>query len=260
MIKRHLVFHFYVPKEYKGNVAIRMHLECLKMYSSLFDSAVFSLCFEDDDKSLAIEVEKDIMDCGFVKDVRFIIEDNTLLTESVTFKNHVIDHLDELDGMVFFGHTKGVTNVKNENYNIENIKKWIFSLYFYSFEFIDEAEKILFYPQPWQATFFGPLKTTYDGGNTFHYPGTFFWLNPSMLYNDIRSGFVEIPKLANRTYAEDMPFIYKESDTCHRVACHNGLSSHHLGLYNVNFDSVIRFFGDYEYFMIKYNEIIEKIK
>lgn len=260
MIKKHLVFHFYVPKEYKENEAIRIHLQCLRMYSHVFDSAVFAICFEEKTEELIDEVEKDILSLGFKNDVRIVVVENTLLTESVTFKRFVLDEIDRTEGMVFFGHTKGVTNKETYKSRWEDIKKWIVALYFYPLEFVDEAEKKMFYPSPWQITFFGPLMTTYDECKTFNYPGTFFWLNPQLLYNDIKIGMVEIPKMANRSFTEDLPFIYKTGDFCHRVTSHNGIWTHPCGYYNVDFDMVIDYFGDRELFNERYNKINDSIK
>ena len=259
MVKRTLVFHFFVPKEYKENVAIRMHLECLKRYSHVFDSAIFSICFEDNDMSRAEEVEKDLMDCGFIKDVRFVLVENSQLTESITLKTHIIDRLGDIDGLVFFGHTKGVTNVKTFSYDVESKLKWIYSLYFYNLEFVDEMEKNLLYSYPYISTFFGALRTTMDDGITFHYPGTFYWINPMNLYNDVKSGLVTIPKLANRAFSESLPLIYKTSNTCHAVACHNQGWMEWYDLYNGNMDAVINLFGDEDLFFKNYNDISKQI-
>ena len=258
-MKKTLVFHFYVPKEYKENEVIRMHLVFLKEYAHIFDSAIFSICFEEKTDELVNEVEHDILSLGFNKDIRMVIEENTILTESVTFKKHIIDRLGELEGMVFFGHTKGVTNKKDHPKRYEDIKKWIYALYFYNLEFVGEVERMLFYSHPWQATFYGALRTTYDKGVTFNYPGTFFWLNPSLLYNDIESGLVKIPKVANRSFVEDLPFIYTESETLHRVVCHNNAWTHPCGYYNVDFDIVVKFFGDFELFTKRYNELMGRV-
>ena len=259
MVKKTLVFHFFVPKDYKDNVAIRMHLECLKRYSSVFDSAIFSICFEDNDMSSAEEVEKDLMDCGYIKDVRFVLIENSRLTESITLKTHVIDNLDNIDGLVLFGHTKGVTNVKTYTWDVESKLKWIYSLYFYNLEFINEMEENLLYSYPYISTFYGPLRTTMDGGITFYYPGTFYWINPMNLYNDVKSGMVSIPKLSNRTFAENLPLIYKTSNSCHAVACHDQNWMEWYDLYNGDMDAVIRFFGDEDLFYNNYNEINKQI-
>ena len=260
MIKKTLVFRFFVPSEYKENVAIRMHLECLKRYSHIFDTAIFSICFENDDMSRADEVEKDLMDCGFVKDVRFVLEENSPLTESLALKKYVLDRLEELDGLVFFGHTKGVTNVRTYSYDVESKLKWVYSLYFYNLEFMSDVERNLIYCYPYVSTFYGALRTTMDNAVSFHYPGTFYWINPMNLYNDVKSGLVTIPKLASRAFAESLPLIYKESDTCHAVACYEQNWMYWYDLYNGDMDAVIKLFGEYDLFYEKYNEIIDKIK
>lgn len=259
-MKKTLVFRFFVPSEYKENIAIRMHFESLKRYSHIFDSAIFSICFENDDMSRAAEVEKDIMDCGFVKDVRFVLEENSPFTESIAIKKYILDRLEELDGLVFFGHTKGVTNVKTFSYDVDSKLKWVYSLYFYNLEFIDDVERNLIYCTPYIATFYGALRTTMDECKHFHYPGTFYWINPKGLYNDVNSGLVTIPKLANRSFGESLPIIYETSDTCHAVACYGQRWMYWYDLYHGNMDAVIKLFGEYDLFYRKYNEIIDNIK
>ena len=259
-MKKTLVFRFFVPSEYKENIAIRMHLECLRRYSHIFDSAIFSICFENDDMSRAAEVEKDIMDCGVVKDVRFVLEENSPFTESIAIKKYILDRLEELDGLVFFGHTKGVTNVKTFSYDVDSKLKWVYSLYFYNLEFIDDVERNLIYCTPYIATFYGALRTTMDECKHFHYPGTFYWINPKGLYNDVNSGLVTIPKLANRSFGESLPIIYETSDTCHAVACYGQRWMYWYDLYHGNMDAVIKLFGEYDLFYRKYNEIIDNIK
>lgn len=259
-MKKTLVFRFFVPSEYKENIAIRIHLECLRRYSHIFDSAIFSICFENNDMSRAAEVEKDIMDCGFVKDVRFVLEENSPFTESIAIKKYILDRLEELDGLVFFGHTKGVTNVRTFSYDVDSKLKWVYSLYFYNLEFIDDVERNLIYCTPYIATFYGALRTTMDECKHFHYPGTFYWINPKGLYNDVNSGLVTIPKLANRSFGESLPIIYETSDTCHAVACYGQRWMYWYDLYHGNMDAVIKLFGEYDLFYRKYNEIIEKIQ
>lgn len=259
MIKKTLVFRFFVPKEYKENIAIKMHFECLKRYSHIFDASIFSICFEDDDMSRAIEVEKDIMDCGFTKDVRFILEENHPLTESIAIKKYILDKLEDFDGLIFFGHTKGVTNVKTYSWDIESKLKWIYCLYFYCLEFMDDVITNLIYSYPYISTFYGPLKSTTDDCKTFYYPGTFYWINPKNLLNDINDGLVSIPKLGNRAFGENLPQIYKTTNTCHAVACHNQNWMHWYDLYNGDMDAVVKFFGDEELFYEKYNEIKKNI-
>lgn len=255
MVKKTLVFRFFVPKEYKENIAIRMHLECLKRYSHIFDAAIFSICFEDDDMSLACDVERDILDCGFSGDVRFVLEENSPYTESIALKKYVIDELKDIEGIVLFAHTKGVINVKTYADDIDNKLKWIYCLYFYNLEFVDDVIENLIFCKPHVSTFYGALMTTFDEGKTFHYPGTFYWVNPANLYNDVESGFVKIPQLSNRAYAENLPFIYTRTNTCHATASHNDAWMTYYDLYHGDMNLVVKFFGDYDLYMERYNEI-----
>lgn len=265
MVEKTLIFHFYTPIEYKENAAIRMHLECLKMYSHVFNHAIFIIAVNDETIHLVEEVEKDIIGCGFSGDVRFVVAENDAYCEARTFNEWIYEKLNDYDGLVFFGHTKGVTNVvKYPDYS-ENTMHWIFALYFYSFEFIEEMEaKMIGAAFGYFRTFFGPLLMKcppINGKNSeiAHYPGTFYWMNTRRLNEDIENGRARKMMLKDRFFAEDIPTCYRFRDYADNLDSRMSMWLNHTDLYHGNFDEIIKFYGDYDLYMEKYNEIRKDI-
>ena len=265
MVEKTLVFHFYVPCDYKENSAIRMHLECLKMYSHVFNHAIFIISVDDKTIHFVEEVEKDLICCGFSGDVRFVVSENDAYCEARTFNEWIYKKLNHYDGLVFFGHTKGVTNVVKYSDYSENTMQWIFALYFYSFEFIEEMEaKMIFAAFGYFRTFFGPLLMKcpqVDGvdSETAHYPGTFYWMNTKRLYDDIESGRAKKMSFKDRFFAEEIPTSYKFYDYAENLDSRMSMWMNHTDLYHCDFSEIIKFYGDYDLFYEKYNEIRKNI-
>lgn len=263
MVEKTLIFHFYIPKEYKENIAVRMHLECLKRYSHIFDHALFVLSVNDDSRHLVNEVEKDIIDCGFDKDLHFKVRDNDGYYEARTFKEEIVDHLGDLDGLVFFAHSKGISNVVDFPERTENIMKWVYGMYYYSFEFMYEVEKKMigtFFGR--FTSLFGPFlqKCTWDTRGGAHFPGTFYWLNPAAICNDLKNNEIELPHFADRVYAERFPNIYPFNDGKGKVSSHMYRWINEYDFYRSSIDALVNYFGDAEEYFKNYNEIMEKIK
>ena len=177
MLSRRLVFHFYVPQDYETNIAIKFHKECLKRYANVFDKAVFYVSVDEATKKYSQDVKEFILNLKEWEDVRIRVIQNDMLREARTFKTEIIDKLDTFnDEIIFFGHTKGASNVANFPDHAEHFLKWIHSLYFYSLEFMPEVEKKLLsaYQGRWRSLF-GPLMSICADGHPV-YPGAFFWI------------------------------------------------------------------------------------
>ena len=147
MIKKHLIFSFFIPNDYETNIAIKMHYACLWKYHDLFDSAEFFIASTDESKKYVDSVKLSLLNIFPCKDIRLKEIENDLFYESRVLKDYVIDKLDEFkETMIFFGHTKGTNDVTRYGGPGEGNRflKWIYGLYFYSLEFIDEAERKLF--------------------------------------------------------------------------------------------------------------------
>lgn len=203
MVCKTLVFHFYAFEGFKENCANRLHFSCLKYFSNVFDKSLFVISVDDISNSdLIKEAEHEIIDCGF-KDVRFKVVHNDVYREGRTFKEEIADKMDKFEGLVFFGHNKGITNVMNDKMNSESILKWIAGMYYMNLHFVEEAEKKLI--SEFKYSLYGAYKVEspkIENKNNTWYAGTFYWLNPRRLSNNLRQRGISVPPLHDRGYAE----------------------------------------------------------
>lgn len=266
---KRLVFHFYAEKDYKENRAIKIHLRCLKFYHNIFDEAIFFIAVDDiTNTDLIKSIEKDLIDCEF-KNVRFQVVQNDCYREARTFYDQIICKLKTLDGMTFFGHTKGYTNYKKlpNHATPENLDIWITAMYYLSLNFIDEAEDFLF-NHPRCNDFYGSFLSDWiDDNGIDHaiYSGTFYWLNCAQIFS--RHYLKEEPPvLDNLAYAETYPSTFYNKDSF--LNNPKSLSSHKLWMsYTINYyrysQNVISNFFDGEKELKDYmefkNNIINKI-
>lgn len=264
MVDKTLVFHFYVDPLYKEKISYKMHFACLKEWCDIFTNAIFVLSVDDKNNiKLINDVEKDIIDCGFSCPIKFDIAENDEYREVHTLKKYIIDKLNEYDGLVFFGHTKGTTNIDNYGWLTENYLHWIFSLYYYSLEYENEVvKKLIENFGGHKRAMYGPMGTVNGDGNIF-YPGTFYWLNCKKIIEDVNSKEIELPILCDRSYAECFPLIYKSG--VKRVTSHWDyimtenepfLNEQTKSLYDeTDWGGMADFYLDRENYEFKYNKI-----
>lgn len=256
MLKKKIIYHFFIPKDYETNIAVKLHRECLKMYCSVFDSAIFYIAYDPETEKYVPELKEFLFNLKDWEDIRINVVENDVYCEAKTFKAEVYDKRAEFnEELVFFGHTKGVINVSTYKYNVENILKWAFGGYFYSLEHVDDAVKELLYGY---RTFYGSFLMENKELENAMYAGTFYWVNPLRI--DTTKQIGKIPeKLSGRTFAEDFPsyFYFKDGDGY--LYSWNNAYLFETDFYNCEFDRVISFLGDYEQFMEKYNEIRSRI-
>jgi hypothetical protein len=165
-----------------------------------FDEVIFCLIVDEDiNPSVINEFQKIIIGMA-TKDVIFKIYKNTNYRESYVFYEEIAKQLDNLDGITFFAHNKGIS----DGFGEENVKTWIAALYFYSFE----VELPLNMSGP---MVYGPIKSTgcnykyCSAAQNFHnwtYAGTFFWIKAQQISDFMKRNSIELPKLTNRWYSE----------------------------------------------------------
>lgn len=206
MIYKNLIFHLYSFDGFEDNDAIRVHLSCLKHFSSVFDNAKFIISVDDPKNAdLIKKTEKAIVSCGF-RNVGFKVVENDYYREARTFKEEVIDKLDKYEGLTFFAHSKGTTNVLNPKMNKESVLKWVAGMYYLNLNFIDDVENTLI--NQFKYAFYGSFKVVSDNienKNKTWYAGTFYWVNTNRLLNNIKQRGIKIPNLHDRGYAEMLP-------------------------------------------------------
>lgn len=228
--EKRLVFHFYINDGWEDSITNKIHLECLRIYSYVFDEVMFVISLDDTSNiELIRSLELFLLDLGLTPRISFKIVENSYLRDSKTFYDFVVKDMDKYDGLTFFAHNKGTTNLST--YDIENVATWIISMYFLSLEYIKEVENSL---TEGRRLSFGSLlnEIEYDKivkggtdsywngweewkeafvnkGNAFlgefkyQYMGTFFWINGKTIFEYARKNKIEIPTLTDRWYAEN---------------------------------------------------------
>ena len=219
-VKKRIVFYFYAFKDFLENDAIKINLKCLKYYSSIFDEALFIISVDDiNDAGLISSAEKEIINCGF-ENIRFKVHEDNQCCEAQPFFEEIFQKLEKLDGLTFFGHTKGVTKTE-----CKAIVDWILGLYYLNLNFTEEAEHLLTYEG---GRFFGTFLTdgTDSWMNGFFFNGTFYWMNCPTIYEDYMLNKIKLPEtFGNRAFAESLPAVLKYTPY------NNGLVSHDMWYY-----------------------------
>lgn len=222
--EKRLIFHFYVKEGWKESVTNRIHLECLKRYSHIFNEVIFVISIDDiTNYNLLRDVELTILDLNFTPNISFNIVENNYLRDSQTFYDFIATKLDEYSGLTFFGHNKGTTNL--DSYELKNVANWITSMYYLSLEYVDEMNysltdgrelsfgSLLNEIKPYEIEVteegieprkqFADKNDVFLGKHKYLYMGTFFWLNGGSISEYMKKNNIEIPKLTDRWYAEN---------------------------------------------------------
>jgi hypothetical protein len=199
--KIRLIFSFYLTNKWEENEINRLHLRLLSNYISRFDEVIFCLIIDND---IEAEVIKDferriIGECK--KDVIFKTYKNTNYRESLVLYEEIAKKLEDLDGLTFFAHNKGMSDC----FSIDSVKMWVCALYYFSFEvelpYYQLNGPLSFGPLKFYCCndFFGSgAKSKYD----WYYAGTFFWLKCQQLDFFMKCNNEEVPKMTNRWYSE----------------------------------------------------------
>lgn len=203
-----LVYHFYAKSGLEKSPVYAVHKYFLTKYSCVFDYADFYVVVDDvNDRDIIESAERFLVGCGF-NDIRFCVRKNTGMCEVETLKTAVLDKLDKIDEMVFFGHNKGIMDYEGTDVTHEDLLVWITALYYLSLEFHKEAEWS-FYSN--RSFFYGSLMELFENGkedavsfpvNNWFYRGTFYWINCSAISAKMKG---KIPYPYNRFYAENLP-------------------------------------------------------
>ena len=204
LMRKRLVFSFYVSEDWEESFSNRVHLAYLEHYHDVYDSAFFIvICDDVNDIGLISGFEKRIVDIGFTS-VEFKVTENTLLREAKPFYEEIVLKMKEFDGIVTWGHNKGVSSVY---FYHEGIFNWISAMYYGTMGLMDDCEKKMV------SNYYGGERYFYGAplveGNgkeiPWIYSGTFFNMNPASIVRVMKVEGMEFPKLSNRAYAEMFP-------------------------------------------------------
>lgn len=206
LIKKRLVFSFYLDENTFENEANILHFKLLRRYLPQFDEVVFVIIKNDNIPPEMVKRLQRLILTFYNGDIFFKLYPNTEYKESYVFKKEIVDKMKTLDGYTLFGHNKGITNMTWAEK--DEIKKWICGLYYFNFppDFISELNNF-------NRLFFGAFKTDIAKHSMFHdsfmakwlYSGTFYWGNYQTIDRYIRKMNIELPPLSDRWYDENWP-------------------------------------------------------
>lgn len=184
MISHRLIYAYYIGNEFSK--IHELHLKLLSIYINEFDNVDFILLFDDENSiDETVSIIKSYINR---QDINFItLQNNSMYREGIVYKSYVIDRLDEFEEneLVFFGHTKGVTNELNKTYDA-NTRLWIELMYWGNLEKIYIVNNELLIND---NVCFGTIYN-YDESSLvkykWQYTGSFQWINPKRLYNIVK--------------------------------------------------------------------------
>lgn len=234
-MNKKLIFFLYIgddrtPQErISAGFVAKVHFYCLKKYRQVFDEAKFVLSVRDNligNTMLIGEYVSFIMSLGYFDNTEFVVERNTQLRESKTFKEEIVDSKDNDGKLVFFAHLRGESN------DNEQVQKWVFSNYFYGLSNVWEVE---YWLAANMKVFFGFPLVDFRGvkaqnfeiypKNGFYYPGSIFWTNISLLREVLSNRGFSVPPMIGRFYSENFPadaVYYEMVSTTNYVSCPSG--------------------------------------
>lgn len=224
-MKKTLVYNLWVNELITDSKVYEIHRLCLKYYRHVFDKMIFYLTVDDLNNTEIINNAMSwIADVCEGKIYEIKVRKNTYLCESETFREEILSNRDlHKDSFVFIAHAKGVNNLNkdltiNERhfYRIpESIIKWCIGAYFYSLNFIDEAEALLLGKFRSSEMFYGSFLTQLKNpeaspmyrlnkGNC-HYSGTFYWININKFWEYKDNGIISLSQIFDRYWLEMLP-------------------------------------------------------
>jgi hypothetical protein len=145
-----------------------------------------------------------VLKLGFNREMEITISPNSLFREASTFYNKVLKSED--NEMIFFFHSKGITNFLDPTKSIDSVFVWICGIYYYSLHEDYEAANIL---EGSYRTMCGPFLLTppeNGTGNFFQfYAGGGYWINNASLKNLRETKAIPELTVSNRFFAEKYP-------------------------------------------------------
>lgn len=204
-MRRTLAFSFYLTENWEDNFANKVHIAYLNRYKNVFDNVIFFINYDEGVPfSVILDFENAMIDIGFLN-ISFKLFGNTLFREAKPFYEEIVKKMDTFDGILVWGHNKGVSNVYFDH---EHLFEWLSVLYFGTMGLIDECEdKMITNYYGGEKYFFGNpmIEENPDGDVGWIYGGSFFAMNPASIMNEMRKKGLDFPALSNRSYVEGFP-------------------------------------------------------
>ena len=233
-MKKTLIYHLYCGEDFETNIANKVHYVCLTKYIEVFDDVRFTISVDDlSNTELISKGIEWVLSLGGSFERRFTVVKNTPLYEVETFKREFLDNYENLDGMVFFAHNKGTTNMYGGALDGNSIFNWVCGMYYFNFEFISEVEGYfdgtLRAPEVFYGTFLlyfskerqCMVHAMPNNLSGLEYSGTFYWINIPKYKNCVTTGIVQKMEPDSRFFAEEYPGMFFD-----RYAYGAGMTSH----------------------------------
>lgn len=281
-MKLQMIYSFFVADDECNNEVYELHYNMLNQISSVFDKITFIIChngypYDDIIKRIKYRLI-DIIHCN---NISFIYEQNNPnYREGIIYKKYIIDKLDQYDDYItFFAHTKGVTN-KDGLYFIDNLKLWIFGMYYLNFRWLNEMKRKLntyvvkndYDMQNDYFSFGGIYFKDYRHNNVHNwfYSGSFQWINTYKINKYIKENNIDIKPFIceedKRLYSCAELFlgsIFDESHVAFHYDEHYNKQTNHYNMYGwevayLNSNDMIKLYlkiDEYNDFCKNYREL-----
>ena len=130
LAKKKLVFHFYIPQNWETHPIVHLHLKLLRHYSYYFNEMLIVIAVNDasDRKTIERVEEVIVRNCTGHIELK-VIKNDPVLREAVTCHDDFVMEIENYDGVLYFGHSKGIRNV-DDGYDYTNICRWVCALYY----------------------------------------------------------------------------------------------------------------------------------
>lgn len=278
-MKKTLVYHVYLSDDIDTNMSYKINAECIKYFINNFDYIKYVLVMDDiSNTELKIKGFNYITQLNFNGEFDVIYRQNTDIGEAATVRDYVINTNNDTDSMVFFCHTKGVTNFKQYDNTLvqESIFNWILTMYFYNLYYINEAENAFQGKGMPINAFYGTLLMQVVNRKSEkmqimlpnkHYSGSFYWVNKPFLAKVKNIVNMDDYVFSNRYDAEFWPgYMFGDDGFGKGLASHNGvvlkiddICGAFYCMTDEMWDIVFTLLGDKEKFYIFKDEIKSKI-
>lgn len=215
-MEKRLVFFIYVNAEYEQSMIYDVHFYLLKHFKECFDKYTFWVSLKDfssDNLEFASEIIRRLMNDGFNKNTEYKIYENDSFREAKCFNDEVVSKIYGFDDeLIFFGHTKGLSNEFNDS-----LLFWICYMYYFGLNFKEDFDSA-FNDKSKHIVFYGFPLMDYSGWglvkNEYIYAGTLFWINIKAARKVKDHYGLEFTKIENRAYAENFPGDNFDSSFC----------------------------------------------
>ena len=221
-MKKRLVFFIYVDSDYKNSKIYDIHFYNLKHFRYLFDKCIFWLSLKDfscENLSFLSEIENKLIECGFSENVEIKIMKNDEYREALCFYDEILPMIKNGDKeLVFFGHSKGLSNTY-----CESLLCWICAMYYYGLFFENEMNDA--FSENGGKIFYGfplMLSERCSMANKYFFAGTLFWIRTDLAKKIIDCGNYDFDfnckRIINeekRCFAENFPGHFFPIEYCY---------------------------------------------